>query len=511
MSNLRKFSIDYIALMASMALYTLRPLVLIPVIIGHMGKANYGIWAQILTTSMFLAPLISLRLNDGLTRYLSGTNAGKHISGAFLMATLVVILGVGSTFIIGTFLSKPLAWLIYGDTELTSFLGPALAYSGSYALFIVAGAYLNTMQCQVSYAVHRSVLTIGDCLIVVFLVYFTDTDIAGCAYALAAWQTVLSIIILARMITQQGWARPTLTGMTGLWSFLFSLLISHLAFFTAGNANRYVLVNLMGLENLAVFQVALQIATVVSLVAAPNQYILIPSLAGHWNQNEKQEMRSLIRLALLLLVLFGLPCIAFVAQAGPFVINVLTGKVIQPPPLLLLMLATAVFLGSVFQVLAYSYHLTRQVWLILLPVAVSGAINVGLPFFLVPRFGLRGAAFAYLLSVLLLVVAAYPHSFRVFGTGPDWKQVAKAAVISVAIYLALWPICSLNMCNVSLLMISVTIAVLVWIVGIFTFKILPAGNFVLWIKQEMNQTLGLPTIKAGPISIKDNFSADGQR
>lgn len=132
----RKFLTDYLAVMISIAFYSLRPLVLIPVILSNMGTTSYGIWAQILATSMLLSPLISLRLNNVLTRYLSGTEDGRHLSGAFLMATFVVIVSVGVIFFTGIWMGEPLAWLIYGNSEYTRFLWPAIAYSGSCAFFL---------------------------------------------------------------------------------------------------------------------------------------------------------------------------------------------------------------------------------------------------------------------------------------------------------------------------------------------------------------------------------------
>ncbi|NSW87286.1 MAG: lipopolysaccharide biosynthesis protein [Syntrophobacteraceae bacterium] len=488
----RKFLTDYLAVMISIAFYSLRPLVLIPVILSNMGTTSYGIWAQILATSMLLSPLISLRLNNVLTRYLSGTEDGRHLSGAFLMATFVVIVSVGVIFFTGIWMGEPLAWLIYGNSEYTRFLWPAIAYSGSCAFFLVAGAYLNTIQRQVQFAVYRSVLVLGDCLII--FAFARIMDISDCTYALSAWQVALSIVILGGMVAQHGLAKPSLVGMPGLWPFLFSLLASHFLSFAAGNANRFVLVNLMGLENLAAFQVALQIATIVGLVGAPNQHILIPSLAGHWNRNEKEAIYSLVRLALLLLVLFGLPCMAFVAQVGPIAIGLLTRKSINADSSLLLILSAGVFLKTVFQTMTYSYHLTRQIWQVLIPVGISSIINIALPFVLVPSLGLRGAAVAYLASMFLLVLATYRHSALVFGTGPDWKQTYKAFIMAVAIYLALWPIRSLGMGALSILFLSSCVAGALWITGFLAFKFIPLSELKQWIKQQLRFTLGSPVL-----------------
>jgi len=470
----RKFLIDYIAVMISIGFYFLRPLVLIPVILLNMGTTSYGIWTQILTTSMLLSPLISLRLNNVLVRYLSGVENRKAISSAYLMAIIVVIVGSLILFMISTLIGKQLTRLIYGNSELIRFLWPALAYSGSCAFFELAGAYLNTMQRQIQFAAYRTVLVLGDCLIIYLLVKITD--ISACTYALSGWQVGLSIIIFATMITQAGLAKPSFGGMPGLWPFLFSLLVSHLLSFGAANGNLFVLVNLMGLEKIAAYQVALQIATVVGLAGAPNQYILIPSLAEHWNRDEKEAMRSLVRLSMLILSLLAFPCIAFVVQSGPFAIHVLTGKSMNPDPTLLLMLSAGVFLSRVFQIMTYSYHLTRQIWHVLLPVGISGIINIGLPFVLVPRLGIRGAAISYLVSMAFLVIATYRHSTLVFGTGPDWRQAYKALLIGLSIYFALWPVHTLNISENALMLLSISIAGVLWIIGFFLFNFVPFSD-----------------------------------
>src|SRR5690554_4165785 len=119
-----KFLKDYLAVGISLSLFSLKPLVFIPIITTYMGKEAYGVWSQVLLTTLFLGPVLTLRLMSALSRFLAGSRDDTAISGAYLFAVLIVF-GM-SAIVFGVSLGMPshLSQLIYGDQTLTQYVVP---------------------------------------------------------------------------------------------------------------------------------------------------------------------------------------------------------------------------------------------------------------------------------------------------------------------------------------------------------------------------------------------------
>ena len=475
----KKFLGDYLAVGISLSLMSLRPLVFIPIITSWMGRDAYGVWAQVLVTSMFLSPVLTLRLMSALTRFLAGSHNDRDISRAYLFSVFTVACMSGLVLLTTGLLPETISQAVYGNGELTHFVWPGMIFACCVALFAMLSTYFCTIGRQFTYSIFVSTKILGECALMLLL--GPRGDMALCIYALSGWVLLIALIILAVIIARHGWARPSLAGFPGIWRFAFWMFLTQWLFFGASHASRYVIVALLGLEGVAVYMVAFQLANIIGLVSAPNQMVLLPALSKHWNAGKPEQARPVIRLAFLVQAVLGLAVLAMMQQlARPLILGLTRGKLV-PAPALVFCLCAGVFLYGVFQLSEMAFRMTRRFAWLQVIIAAGALANIGLSLLLIPHLGLLGAGLGYLAAMTVMVVPAYLIAFRVFGAGIDLVRTLKAAALAGLVYLALMPIHLIPVGNIAKLALGVCITGVTFVAGFLLLRIYRLGELrALW-------------------------------
>ena len=475
----KKFLGDYLAVGLSLSLQSLRPLVFIPVITGYMGTEAYGVWAQVVVTSAFLSPILTLMFMSALTRFLAGSHNDRDVSRTYLFSVLIVA-GMSAVVLFLTGLVPgAVSQLVFGDASLTPYVWAGMVFACCSALSFMLSTYFCTVGKQVTYSIFRSVEILGQCVLILLL--GPRGGIALCIYALSGWLLVLALIVLAVIIARHGWARPSLAGFPGLWRFAFWMLLTQWLFFAASSASRYVIVAMMGLEGVAVYMVAFQVANITGMVASPNQLVLLPPLSAYWNAGQPERARPLIRLAFLVQAVLGLSAVAMMQQLAEPLILGLTRRGFVPAPALVFCLSGGVFLCGWYNLSEMAFRMTRRFAVLQVIIAAGGLVNIGLSFLLIPRLGLLGAGLAYFVSMTVLTVPAYLIAFRAFGAGADLVRTLKAAALAGLVYLALVPIHSIPVGNIAKLVLGVCIAGVTFVAGFLLLRIYGLGELrAMW-------------------------------
>ena len=481
MKERKKFLGDYLAVGLSLALQSLRPLVFIPIITNCMGIEAYGVWAQVMVTALLLSPILTLMFMSALTRFLAGSRDDRDISRTYLFSVLVV-LGMSAVVLFLTgLLPGAVSRLVFGDASLTPYVWAGAAFSCCSALSSMLVTYFSTIGRQGTYSLYRSAETLGQCALVFLL--GPRGDISLCIYALSGWMLLIAVVILAVIVTRHGWARPSLAGFPGLWRFALWMLLTQWLFFAASSASRYVIVALMGLGGAAVYMVALQIANITGMVAAPNQLVLLPPLSACWNAGQPERARPLIRLAFTVQAVLGLSALATMQQLARPLIMGLTHRGIVPAPALVFCLSGGVFLYGWFQLSEMAFRMTHRFAVLQVIIAAGGLLNITLALLLVPRLGLLGAGLAYMGSMAVLTVPAYLIARRVFGAGADLVRTLKAVTLAVLVYLALAPVHLIPSGNVTRLLLGVCVAGVTFVAGFLLLRIYRVDELrTLWMR-----------------------------
>lgn len=435
MSERQKYLFDYLSVMVAQGISALRPLVMILFVTNHLGKADYGVWSQTLVTSLFLAPLLALRMPSLLPRFFSGCRSNEHLAAAYGGAILIASF-LGATLLAAAYLGSGMcSRFLFGSQRHMASLMPAAGYCVAQSIFLLSISYFTVSGRQRVYASVSALWAVGEMALMAVLTF--HCAMADIILAVAGWQAILAIAVIGHVFRRLGLSRPRLPRTGEFWRFGAWLVLSHVVFFWAGNAHRYVLVAFGGIEVVGVFTVAHSVAQLVSLVTAPNITVLLPSISAHWNAGRSEQARPLIALAYALVMVLGLPIVSGLYVYGNTIIEILSHRSYTVASWLPPFLALASLSYGVFNVSVYASWMQKRMGMAILVQLGGIAANLLASVLLVRTLGLVGAALASVISMLVMSGGMYLLARQVFGVGIDWVHVLRCLLASLLMLAAM--------------------------------------------------------------------------
>ncbi|QED28714.1 lipopolysaccharide biosynthesis protein [Microvenator marinus] len=395
---------------------------------------EYGVYALVLSGAAFFNVVLFYWLRAGLARFYHATEEESDLFstlGRAFVGMMGISVGAALT-IYAVDASLPLATIGLGLTMVWAFAGFELALEVARSrLNPAAYGWLN---------LGKSGLAIGLSL---SLIYFTD--LGGLAPIVGTTIGMMSIVALGMFtersrLTLKTWkpelARDIFTyaaplaGIAALGFVLSSadrFMLAH--FFTTGHAGRY-----SAGYDLAYFAIN-AIFTIVNLSAYPR---VVKAL------DTKGEAAARVELVrnLEFLLLLGVPATAGLMVCSPNLAGTILGAEFAKDAAHFMPLVAlgAFFAGIKSTYTDLSFHLGKKTWVQLFITANTAAINLVLNLLLLPAYGIMGAAFATLVSLLLALLQSAWFGRKVFRLPLTFKTPAKVLVATACMSAAIWPL-----------------------------------------------------------------------
>ena len=67
---------------------------------------------------------------------------------------------------------------------------------------------------------------------------------------------------------------------------------------------------------------------------------------------------------------------------------------------------------------------------------IGAAVNIGLNFLLIPRYGIFGAAYATLTTFIIVIVLMFLYNQKLMKLYYEWKRIIKIIIVTTVIFLA---------------------------------------------------------------------------
>ncbi|MGD9675611.1 MAG: oligosaccharide flippase family protein, partial [Candidatus Bipolaricaulia bacterium] len=97
-------------------------LILLPILARAYGAEGYGIWSQVCITAALVSPLVNLRLNEAVVRYLSGIEIHRQRGRAFFSCVLVTWGLSAGVLVAGALALRGISLGMFGDPNLERFV-----------------------------------------------------------------------------------------------------------------------------------------------------------------------------------------------------------------------------------------------------------------------------------------------------------------------------------------------------------------------------------------------------
>ncbi|MBN2582463.1 MAG: lipopolysaccharide biosynthesis protein [Planctomycetes bacterium] len=422
----KKYLLDYVVIVIAEFGLAVRPLVFIPLIIRILGKDAYGVWGQVVATSLLLEPFLTLKLSPLLTRFLAGTQDDRQLSGIFSASLLVPLAGGLLVLLAGQFWTEGLSKFVFGSEVFQAYVQPMFLYCISSAAVAVATSYFLVMNRPSVRAV------ISTCTV------FAEIGLAAIlllkGYGLVQvlmWATLIRLGVVigtaAYVVKRHGVAPPQLPRMPGLWSFGFWLILGQVLAFWASRGAQYFLVSLADLGAVAVFVIIVTLGNVIRIIGMANQTALLAAISSHWNAGQPELARPILRLAYKIIVMTSFPILVGLYFYGNAIIHVLAKRDMEVAPWLIAFYGLAPMALNLYSVSQFSMWMQKRLHVCIILQAIGALMNMGLALLLIGPFQIVGAVAAGVASMTLMAAIMYVISKSVFHTSLDWGHVLRCA------------------------------------------------------------------------------------
>jgi O-antigen/teichoic acid export membrane protein len=196
------------------------------------------------------------------------------------------------------------------------------------------------------------------------------------------------------------------TKLKELFVFLFPLTFSVLGLYIMGTIDRIFVSNMLGLESAGIYSVAITMAIIINMIYDSLMKALSPviyeNLAQKENSSKNKVVKFIYLYSITCIVIFGLFLLML-----PFVFNIMINEKFIEALILIPILALGFTFEGLRKVLEAPLVFKHKVKSIAVITLIAGITNIVLNYYLINIYGLQGAAYATVVSFLVLYVLTF--------------------------------------------------------------------------------------------------------
>jgi len=372
-----------------------RTLITIPLITWNLGLPGLGAWSQVWAAANLIAAVAPFNVHVFMIRQVAsgaeGSQAAYSSAVAFAAVTGVLVVAAMSLA------SSTAGALIFGNSGFADIA----VLTGLLALAVaIRGVALNQYRAHARF-LRRSAFELLAALLEILVL------IAGWQAGLPLHTLVLLLVVMSLSIALvaavdvlrfSGLHRPSLTFVREALKYGVPLLPLTLSAWVLDRIDRFFISHHLGLDAVGEYSAVYSLAGVVLIFQAPVQMTLFPKISQLWGRDSPQALR-LVEKCLLVLVSLSIATGAILSVTATEALRLLVPGARTPD---FSLICAAISLGlcaySVFSVTGLVLHAQSKTRLLGISSIVAACVNCGLNVWLIPQFGLLGAAIATTIS-----------------------------------------------------------------------------------------------------------------
>ena len=379
-------------------------LISFPIFTRMFSVSEYGLLNLVSATLGLMVGLGKLGLQTSVLRFFAEASSGKATitEGTFFSTALIGMLVTGTC--------ATVLFLIFVNLVPASFWEDArmrglLTLTATLILVrVVDSGLVNILRAQQRsgtlslYSVCRRYGALAITLFVVFHVLPGLTGFyVGTVVAELSATAALAFIVLRRHPIRLSSYSAALMG--SMLAFGLPMVANEIGGQLLWYGNRYVIQALLGGEDLGVFAAAHNLSEYVqTALLAPFGLAVTPMFTRIWEKEGKAATQRFIETALHFYVLAAVAVACGMAAVGGDLLALLASEKYLPGATVIPWVMTGMVIDGFSMLLGAGLYLQKRSKVVMVIVACSAAVNLGLNFLLVPLLGIKGAAVATLVT-----------------------------------------------------------------------------------------------------------------
>lgn len=361
------------------------PFLLLPILTRYLGPTEYGILAVAQALTGLFTPLFGLGIAQALNRqFFESTdfkvNVGVGIAVITILSpfTFTVLLAIGTLF---PFL-VPIAPFWFGITIL-------IAFSAAFHHLVLSQFQIRELPLY--YILFTMCVTASEIILAIFLVVYLGLDWEGRLVSQASVLT-MGVLLSAVIFKLKNWVsfRRDYEVAKTLVSYGLPLVPQQIALWTIALSDRFYLAAHHDAAMVGVYSVASQVSNVIALVFSSIALAWTPQL---FRKLQSKDSITPQKQLTLFVIALALGCSVY-ALLGPIFQTFFAGEEFYAAMDLFVALAVGQFCVGLYRFLVpFTLFGGRTKWLAILTISMA-VTNLVLNHFLIPKYGMVGAALA---------------------------------------------------------------------------------------------------------------------
>lgn len=411
------------------------------IIARYYGVEVYGLFSLALATILLFCTIANIGLNEGILRYVSFYRGKKKFSEIkYLARRVIVFLGI-SGIVVGSLL-----FLFSDFISLDIFNKPGLAiylkfFSFSIPLIVLSGIFLSYLSAFENFA-WRSFLSdilnpTAKVLILALLIFFGFGFISIIISYLFATLIVfiVSFFIFRKIIVKIPVNSTKINKKTNLMRELLNYSWPLSLFYLTGTIFHQTDTFILGIykttEVVGVYNAALPISILIAFPATLFIQLFFPIVTKEYSRNNKEVVKQLTQQIGKWTFILTLPLFILFLLFPGILLNILFGPEYLSAVTALRFLTIGALFISMF---TYSKNLlatTGKSRLLLVDFLILSIFNVILNIILIPKYGINGAAFSTMFSLIILYLIFFIQTYKDLKIVPFRRKMGRIFLVSL--------------------------------------------------------------------------------
>ena len=405
-------------------------ILLLPIYSRYLSPEEFGIIDLFMVLAAIVNLTIALEISQGIARYFKESKNVKekreYTSSAFWFTILVYLLFFFISFI---FSEKFTLWLLEDDTKKTIFLLAVIAIVTNGIFYFTQNQLKWQIQPRDSVIASLSnILTLAFASL--YLLFFYGLKVESIFIGQIIGNTFGSIISIFYARKSYGFIF-SFVKFKKMISYSSPLVLSGIGVFIAIYIDRIAIKDLLGFEELGIYGVAYRFAAVAGLLMIGFQQSLTPLIFENYKKKKTPKDISEI---FNIFVIFALIIVATSILFAKELVILFTTKTFYNSADLITLLVITIFFSNMY-IFAPGISIAKKTKLIPIISISIAIINYILNYTLIPIYGIKGAAYATLISSLSTFLIYLFFSNKYYPLPYQFKeQIISLTFVLVATY-----------------------------------------------------------------------------
>jgi len=435
--DFRKILSDSVVSTLRTLLFVGRRLLVIPLLTKLINVGSYGFWATTIGLVLLFAKVGSLQMQGALIRYTSLEADTEGTFGGTFILTLLGATLAATGFVAFALITGFLGRASFAGSERDTLLTIIAVMVFARTLFSYLSNYPRAQNRVKEFETVQLLELIFEVIAIAVVLYVTRSVVWGMV-ALTAVLMLMNSALLVRYVGTTI-SIPSVKRLRSYFTYSFPLIFKGVSAMLLTNADKFLILYFLSPTAAGIYAAAYTICGIFRSLSSVLNPTLYPAVSAAWDSGDLVDLRSLYEGVFVGYTVLAVPALVGLTLVAPGLLRLLATEAVGEGAI---RLVPVIGVGLLFRAyegpLSYILKADERTTVLGVVVVLAAIINVSLNVVLIPMIGLIGAAFATLVSEVLIFAVVFWYARSLVDFVVPTSAVAKALGASVVMALMLF-------------------------------------------------------------------------